>query len=68
MKLDNAILNDLLVLADEIRQAERLTARQALKRAMREWAEFRAIGGTVDSMVSEPTALPLPGHGIAKAA
>ncbi len=36
MKIDNAILNDLLALADEIRQAERLTVRQALKRAMRE--------------------------------
>ncbi len=68
MKIDNAILTDLLALADEIRQAERLTARQALKRAMREWAEFRAIGGTVDSVVSEPAALLLPGHGVAKVA
>ncbi len=35
MKIDSVILNDLLALADEIRQAERLTARQALRQAMK---------------------------------
>ncbi len=65
MKIDNAILNDLLALADEIRQAERLTARQALRQAMKQWP---TLEHDVNAPASEPTALPLPGPQFVKTA
>ncbi len=65
MKIDNAILNDLLALADEIRQAERLTARQALRQAMKQWP---TLEHDVNAPASEPTALPLAGTPLVKAA
>ncbi len=65
MKIDNAILNDLLALANEIRQAERLTTRQALRQAMKQWP---TLEHDVNAPASEPTALPLPGPQLVKTA
>ncbi len=57
MKIDSVILNELLALADEIRQAERVTARQALRQAMQQWP---TLEHDVNAPAGEPTALPLP--------
>ncbi len=65
MKIDDAILSDLLALADEIRQVERCTARQALRRAVREWTRLEH---DADALGAEPTRLPLRGPQIVKAA
>ncbi len=65
MKIDSVILKDLLARADEIRHAERVTARQALRQAMKQWPTLEHDS---DVVAGGPTALPLPGQQVVKAA
>ncbi len=65
MEIDSVIHNDLLALADEIRQAERLTARQALRQAMKQWP---TLEHDPDAVANAPALLPLPGPQMVNAA